>query len=147
MAANNKTSDQGLPIIPVIAVFFIVLFALVMGNNYLHDDMGVILKWWFMIFALGIAFYPLSYVIGKKFRDGGYVLSKGIGIALGSWIMWTLSTFKIVKFTSVSAVILLAVCAVSAYGIYISVCMSKNEKAFVELDSGKITNMLIHTDI
>ncbi|MBO7335753.1 MAG: hypothetical protein J6U42_02320 [Lachnospiraceae bacterium] len=142
MSQNKTKSEQGFPVIPAVIVFFMVLFALAAGNKYLHDDLGVVLKWWFMIFCGGVAFFPLAHVIGHRFKDGGYVLAKGLGLALGSWVVWTLSTFRILKFTNTGTVITLAVCAILSYGIYISVCTKNKQRAFEEIDMTKFAHML-----
>lgn len=141
MSNRVDKKEQGFPIIPLVIIFFITLFALVIGNKYLHDDLGIILKWWAGILAVGVAFFPLAHLIGEKFKDGGYVLSKGLGIAVGSWIVWTLSTMKLQRFTTVNTLISLGVCALICYSLYIVFTTKKGKTPFGSLNTNKIAYM------
>lgn len=141
-AINKK--EQDFPVIPLIIIFFISLLAFAVGNKYLADDLSVILKWWLAIFAIGAAFFPLSHVIGRKFKDGGFVLSKGLGIAISSWIVWTLSTFRLQRFTTTNTIITLIVCAAICYFLYIFISKKKNEKPFDDIDVNTIAYMFFY---
>ncbi len=139
--------EEGFPIVSLIIVFFITLFALVIGNRYLHEDFGIVMKWWAAILAVGVAFFPVAHLIGGRFKDGGYVLSKGLGIAIGSWVVWTLSTFKLQKFTSLNTIITLVVCAVIAYFLYIFFSKKSGKKPFESIDTNKVAYMIFYESL
>jgi len=63
------------------------------------------IKWYFWVFAVGIAFYPLTNFVFKKFRfDSGYPFSKTIGIILTGYIIYVLGLLKIMPFTRLSLI-------------------------------------------
>ena len=64
-------------------------------------------KIWFSIFLIGLIFYPLTSTIFKKFKDKGWMLSKVIGIALSSILMWLLSYIGILKYTTINSYIVI----------------------------------------
>jgi len=66
------------------------------------NDFLSIFIWWFLIFSLGIVFFPLTSLFFPKFFDKGYVLSKSIGILFVSYLVWLFGSLKILPFTVVS---------------------------------------------
>ncbi len=120
------------------------LFALVIGNRYLSEDFGTVVKWWAGILALGIAFFPLCHGVFEKFGDGGYMIAKALGIEVTSWIIWTLSTIKIMKFTHTNTWICIILCAVLNYGIYAFLCIRKGKRPFAALTGAKISRSLYY---
>lgn len=62
-------------------------------------------KWWFALFALGFLNLPITYVIFKKFLNFGYAFSKLIAILLSSYLLFLLSTAKIIPFDFYSILI------------------------------------------
>jgi len=62
-------------------------------------DLLYILKWWGMIFSIGIIFFPITWVVFKKFFGLGYALSKTLGIVILSYTTFFLSIFSIAKFS------------------------------------------------
>lgn len=71
----------------------------------LGKDMLPFMQWWLTVFILGIIFMPLSGLLFSKLCDKGYLFSKVVGIAVSGYIMWFMSSVKIMKFTAVSCVI------------------------------------------
>jgi YYY domain-containing protein len=63
----------------------------------LQADFGAFLLWWLALSALGWAAWPLA---SRLFPDGdrGYLLAKPLGLALASFLLWTLSHLKIMPF-------------------------------------------------
>lgn len=44
----------------------------------LGSDNVPFLKWWLMVLALGIGFYPLTYLLFSSLEDRGWIFSKVI---------------------------------------------------------------------
>lgn len=65
----------------------------------LANDLPYILKWWGIIFSIGIIFFPLTWLVFKKFTGLGYALSKTLGIISLSYFTFLLSVFYIAKFS------------------------------------------------
>lgn len=78
------------------------------GFYILGDDMPEFLRWWLMVLLLGIAFLPSASIVFSKFTDKGWLFSKTIGIAFCAWLMWFLSSLRIMKFTVVNCYICIA---------------------------------------
>ena len=72
----------------------------VIGSSFfvLGSDATAFLRWWLAFFLLGIVFLPLSAVVFKGSRDGGYLFSKPIALALATFTLWTLSYLHILSF-------------------------------------------------
>ncbi len=66
------------------------------------NDLSYILKWWFVILSIGIIFFPITWLIFKKFFGLGYALGKTLGIVLISYLVFLLSILKIAPFTPFS---------------------------------------------
>lgn len=64
------------------------------------NDFFLIFHWWFLLFILGLFFFPLTSFIFNNFFDKGYALSKTIAILLTSWFIWLLGSLKILPFSS-----------------------------------------------
>ena len=71
-----------------------------MTDNY------YIFTWWFFLFLVGILSTPLTYLIFKKFRDGGYGFAKALGILIISYASFFLSTIHLVPFERISLILL-----------------------------------------
>ena len=86
---------------------------LLTGGKTINDifllgaDMWPFLKWWLLIFALGLIFLPLSNLLFSNLSDKGYLFSKTIGIGIAGYTMWFLSSLKLMKFTSISCILVL----------------------------------------
>jgi len=63
----------------------------------------IVSYWWFLLFSLGLIFFPLSQKLFKKFFDQGYLLSKTIALALLSWPIFLLAHLRLLPFTQAGA--------------------------------------------
>ncbi len=63
------------------------------------DTMQVTL-WWLCLLMIGLIFLPLTSKVFSKFYDKGYLFSKTIGLALPTLVLWLLSSFKLLPFTT-----------------------------------------------
>lgn len=91
------------------------------------QDLLVFLRWWLTILIIGISFMPLTSLIFDSFNDKGYLFSKTIGIAISGYILWLLSSFHILKFSGISALLILLICIIINLFIYY-----KNPKIFTK---------------
>ena len=71
----------------------------------LGEDMLLFMQWWLLILVLGIIFLPLSSLLFSSLADKGYLFSKTIGIAITAYIMWMLSSIRVMKFTTASCIV------------------------------------------
>lgn len=69
-----------------------------------------VLIWWLMSVIIGVGFFPLTSRLFSKFRDGGWIFSKSIGIFVSGYVYWLLSCGKILKFTSLNCMLVLFAC-------------------------------------
>jgi uncharacterized membrane protein len=90
-------------------------------------DLLYIVKWWSVIFFIGIIFFPLTWILFKRFFGLGYALSKTIGIALLSYLTFLLSIFSIAKFSLNNIYIYIFI--LIAINIYI---FDKNRKEIIK---------------
>lgn len=76
-----------------------------------------ILIWWLTAAIIGIGFMPLCSRLFSKFRDGGWMFARSIGIFVSGYVYWLLSCAKILKFTGMNCIFVVLVCALINYAI------------------------------
>ncbi len=66
--------------------------------------------WWMAIGFLGLLVYPITRVVFRSFHDGGYALSRLIGLLLFSWGAWIFGSLGITvnRLTLIMVLLLLA---------------------------------------
>lgn len=111
-------------------VFLLLLFMLVamLAQQNLGKDFIHFIRWWGMLFVIGIAFYPLTAGIFIRFDDKGYLFAKGIGIAISGWIMWLAASLRLLPFSEWNSRIILAGCAVVNYVILLIAVLVKKHR-------------------
>ncbi len=88
-------------------VISVLLF--IAGKLLLQNDYTAFLQWWAVIAGLGLIFLPLTYVLFHNFHDRGYLFSKVFGISITSYLMWLLSSVKLMKFAPLSCLLCVAI--------------------------------------
>lgn len=107
--ANQKTTTYTLiQILCSVAMFVILAY---WGLLKMGEDFWQLFQWWMALVMLGIAFYPLTAVMFRHFDDRGYLFSKAIGIMAAGWLMWVLSSMRILPFTTKNCYLCLGICA------------------------------------
>jgi YYY domain-containing protein len=81
----------------------------ILDKLLLGSDMLPFLKWWLVIFLLGIIFMPLSDLLFSGLYDKGYFFSKAIGIAVTGYLMWMLSAIKLMRFSTISSITVVSI--------------------------------------
>ena len=99
-------------LLPYLIRILVFVFAFTVGKRLLKEDFTPFLTWWLTLLAITVSFYPLLGILFRKFHDGGWIFSKAIGIAIAGWVLWYLSSLKLLKFTQKNAVITLILCFV-----------------------------------
>lgn len=74
-------------------------------------DLGIVLKFWIILFLLGIFLLPITTRIFSGFVDKGYIFSKIAALAVFPYAMFLLGTLKILPFNSISFVLILLIYA------------------------------------
>ncbi len=85
------------------AVVFIL--AIIFARFLLGGDFLYFFQWWLTILILGLVFLPITNLVFHKFNDKGYLFSKTIGIAITGYIMWLLSSLRILKFSPLACML------------------------------------------
>jgi uncharacterized membrane protein len=92
-----------------------------------------ILIWWLVILLAGVLFLPLSNLVFRHFRDGGWLFSKAVGIFISAWLLWVLNSVHLLKFTQINAMVVLAVCLIFS-GSLLAGVLRKDRSAFRKTD-------------
>ena len=82
----------------------------VLGKFLLGGDYLPFLQWWATVLCLGLIFLPLTDLIFDSFEDRGYLFSKTIGIAISGYLMWLLSSLRILRFSAVHCLLTTGLC-------------------------------------
>lgn len=112
-ANRDTTTDALIQVLCSILVFIMLAYV---GMHKMGEEFWMLLQWWITAAILGIAFYPLTALIFRRFDDRGYLFSKAIGIMAAGWLMWALSSLHILSFSTANCYVCLAICAVCNYG-------------------------------
>lgn len=75
----------------------------------LQEDAVPFLRWWIAILCIGVAVLPTTAYLFRGFHDRGYLFAKPIGIALSGYLLWLLSSMKLMKFTSMNGILCVVV--------------------------------------
>lgn len=115
MNSNAKSSKSILSTPVIISAIGIIICCLVMAAAKIvfSDEFGIFLNWWFVVFMLGAVFMPFSFLLFNKFSDLGWLFSKVIGIAVTGWLVWYISSLKILKFTRGNCILIIGICVVA----------------------------------
>lgn len=65
-------------------------------------DFVYILKWWGVLFLIGLSFLPLAVKVFSSFFDKGYLFSKVFGILILSYAIFIASSIRLLKFTGLN---------------------------------------------
>ena len=87
----------------------IFLLSVFIAFFLLGNDFTVFMAWWLCLLVLGLIFLPITANLFQSFNDKGYLFSKVIGISLSSYLMWLLSSIKILKFSSFSCILIIII--------------------------------------
>lgn len=122
-----------------ITLYVLNVLLLIVGGILLKEDFFSFFRWWLSVLVLGILFLPLTRKMFSSFHDGGYLFSKVIGIALSGYLMWLLSSLKILKFTEASCYIVLTGCLIFNGFLFLK---SKKEEKMTFIDSNHVFPMI-----
>lgn len=89
--ASYKVRETTINLIPY--VLFVCVFAV--WAIILKSEFQYVLVWWAALLFIGLMYYPLSNVFFSSFTDRGFLLSKTIGLAVSSYILWLMSFIKV----------------------------------------------------
>lgn len=92
-------------IINIVLIILLAISILLLHLAIGAKDLIEFAKWYLVLFAMGLSFLPLNNLIFKKFHDRGYIFSKVFGILFSGFLMWVLSSFKIMKFNVINSYI------------------------------------------
>ena len=101
--------------LPTIIISSFVVLALMIGTIFIKGEYVGVLKVYSTILMAGISCLPLTMYISRTFKEKGVFLSKSIGILINVFILFLLGTLKILKFTSLSMLIVLLAVTVLNY--------------------------------
>ena len=112
----------------LLALIFFFAFVF-LGSRFLGtEDFAYVLMWWVTLLLFGVAMQPLCICLFGKFHDGGWVFSKAIGIGVCGWLLWFLSSLKIVKFTRTACFIITLFCMAVGAVLFYFLILKKNRK-------------------
>ncbi len=80
------------------------------------EDIVFVLRWWLVLFLIGITFLPLAIKLFPKFVDRGYAVSKTLGIVCLSYITFLLGLSHILPFTWITLLTVSIIFAIILWG-------------------------------
>lgn len=82
------------------------------------SDAFLALRFWAVLFLIGACSFPLTKVLFRRFWDNGYMLSKAVGLAMVTYVVWLLASLRVLPFSNAS--ILLTLAGIFLLGTYLS---------------------------
>ena len=84
----------------------------------LQGDVWTFWTWYLLALVLGVAAMPLTGRLFRRFQDRGWMFSKVTAIAVSGFLTWFLVAVKIIKFTTVTCIVVTLICAVASLILY-----------------------------
>ena len=84
----------------------------------LLGDVWTFWTWYLLALVLGAAAMPLTGRLFRRFQDRGWVFSKVTAIAVSGFLTWFLVAVKIIKFTTMTCIVVTLVCAAASLILY-----------------------------
>ena len=84
----------------------------------LQGDVWTFWTWYLLALVLGAAAMPLTGRLFRRFQDRGWVFSKVTAIAVSGFLTWFLVAVKIIKFTTVTCIVVTLACAAASLILY-----------------------------
>lgn len=97
------------------------------------NDLLDILGWWSILFSMGLIFLPTSALIFNKFFDKGYIFSKILGLACLGYLVWMLASIKLLSFTNLHILIILALLAFINLGLIVKKKLFRDLKDYLKI--------------
>ena len=89
---------------------YLIAIAMFIALLFLRQDFLQFMKWWLVLFGLGVVFIPVTGILFRRFTTKGYIFSKIIGIAVSGYIVWLLASLRVLPFRAWMAYIVIALC-------------------------------------
>ncbi len=77
-------------------------------------DFFYIIRWWLIIFIIGVSFFPFVSRLFSHLPDKGYAFSKIIGIGITTYVVFTLGVLHLIAFTPVNIILILILVTLSS---------------------------------
>ena len=84
----------------------------------LQGDVWTFWTWYLLALVLGAAAMPLTGRLFRRFQDRGWIFSKVTAIAVSGFLTWFLVAVKIIKFTTITCIVVTLVCAAASLILY-----------------------------
>lgn len=95
-----------------------VLLLVALSAFLLQGDVWTFWTWYLLALVLGAAAMPLTGRLFRRFQDRGWMFSKVTAIAVSGFITWFLVAIKIIKFTTMTCIVVTLVCAAASLILY-----------------------------
>ena len=84
----------------------------------LQGDVWTFWTWYLLALVLGAVAMPLTGRLFRRFQDRGWMFSKVTAIAVSGFLTWFLVAVKIIKFTTMTCIVVTLVCAAASLILY-----------------------------
>ena len=84
----------------------------------LQGDVWTFWTWYLLALVLGAAAMPRTGRLFRRFQDRGWMFSKVTAIAVSGFLTWFLVAVKIIKFTTMTCIVVTLVCAAASLILY-----------------------------
>ena len=95
-----------------------VLLLVALSAFLLQGDVWTFWTWYLLALVLGAAAMPLTGRLFRRFQDRGWMFSKVTAIAVSGFLTWFLVAVKIIKFTTMTCIVVTLVCAAASLILY-----------------------------
>src|SRR5205823_1958196 len=89
------------------------------------NDFFFVLRWWAVLFSIGLIFLPFTLLLFKNSKDHFYIFSKIIGIGIISYVILLLGTFHILAFSFPGTLFILCLALLLNIFLYIKTSQKK----------------------
>jgi YYY domain-containing protein len=81
------------------------------------NQVAGVMIWYLTIFGFGVLAFPLMFSLFPNMADGGYGVSKLVGMLLVAWFAWTVSSLKVPLWSQTGVIVSLGVMTVLSFSV------------------------------
>ena len=102
----------------------------ILGYYLIGQDLEILIRFWAVMCIMGMMLLPHMMKLCTNLTDGGYFVSKILGLAVSGYVVWLLSSLHILKFTTANCLIIGVLLFVLSYGAAIWLKKKKEMPVF-----------------
>jgi len=83
-----------------------------LANRY---HLFAVIFWWLAVVLIGLAAWPVTFVIFRRLSDRGYILAKSLGLIIVAYLVWITASLRLLRNSLPTIILALALLALLSF--------------------------------